>query len=119
MALAYLQLTNLPASSTADMLLDADQGASELRKVVRPSRVTMAIVATDAAVELEVRAGLRSVVGRSQLPSGGTIAVFPNLDQQAFSFLAASFEDIQVLVRETAAAAVSDIMLTFSVEPIR
>ena len=118
MALSYLQITNITASSTQDMLLNAVQGASELRKIVRPSRVTMAIVATAADIELEVKAGLRTVVGRSQCPSGGTISVFPNLQDQAFSFFAASFEDIQVLVRENSAAGTTDIMLTFSVDPI-
>ncbi len=118
MALQYIQLTDLAANATVDLLVNGNQGSTELRKVVRPSQITMAIVATAVGVELEVKAGLRTVVPRSQIPAGGTISVFPNLDQQAFSFFAASFEDVQVLVRETAGAATTDIMLTFSINPI-
>jgi hypothetical protein len=118
MALQMLQLTNMPANATRDMMLDADQGATELRKIVRPSKIVMAIVATVATIELEVKAGLRSVVPRSQLETGGTASVFPNLDQKAFTVFAGSFEDIQVLVRDIGGAGTGEIMLTIDVTPI-
>jgi hypothetical protein len=66
----------------------------------------------------QVFAGNRTIVHRSALEGGGTDGVFPNLDQKAFSFLAAAGEKLSVPVRETAAAGTVDVMLVISVEPI-
>jgi hypothetical protein len=115
----YLHYQNVAANAVIDMMRDAISGESQTRFVNRPSKVTMAIVASAAAAaEFEVFAGNRTIVHRSALEGGGTDGVFPNLDQKAFSFLAAAGEKLSVPVRETAAAGTVDVMLVISVEPI-
>jgi hypothetical protein len=118
MASAFLTITNLAASSVADFMLGADQGASNLRFIKGPKRVTYAADATAAEAELEVFSGARTVQERSLLDAGGTAGVVPNLQQKAQSFLAADGEVLQFRVRETAAAGTVDCNLFVSVDPI-
>lgn len=114
----YLMLSNIPANAVRDLMKDADTGESDLRTVWQPSRVTFACVASAVGIELEVFSGERQVVNRSTLEAGGTTGVYPNLDQKALSFLAAGGEQLKFRVRETAAAATTDIMLVINVEPL-
>lgn len=114
----FILLSNLGANAVADMMLDGDTGATNLRFLSRPSRITVAIEANAVGVEIQIRVGQRTVVGRSSLDAGGTTGVFPNLDQKAFTFFGAISEIIEVEVREIAAVATTDIMLTISVQPV-
>lgn len=114
----YLQQTDLGALSTNDLMVDADTGEAQSRFVgLRPARVTMAIVADAVGVELEIYSGTRQIVPRSQVPAGGTVGVFPNLNEQAFSFFAAAGEKLRVILRETANVATTDVMATVDVAP--
>ena len=115
----YLHYQNVAANAVIDMMVNAISGESQARFVTRPSKVTMALEASAAAsAEFQVFSGSRTIVARSACDGGGTDGVFPNIDQKAFSFLAAAGEKISVPVRETAGAGTVDIMLTVSVEPI-
>lgn len=115
----YLHYQNIAANAVIDMMRDAISGESQARFVTRPSKVTMAIIASAAAsVEFEVFSGSRTVVARSAMDGGGTDGQFPNINEKAFSFLAAQGEKLSVPCRETAAAGTVDVMLVVSVEPI-
>lgn len=115
----YLHYQNVAANAVIDMMRDAISGESQARFVTRPSKVTMAIEASAAAsAEFQVFSGSRTIVARSAVDGGGTDGVFPNINEKAFSFLAAAGEKISVPVRETAGAGTVDIMLTVSVEAI-
>lgn len=119
MSTEYLMLSNIPANAVRDMMVNADTGESDSRFVGRPSQVTFAIVASAVGIELEVRSGDRTVVPRSTLEAGGTTGVYPNIDQKAVSFFAAAGEKLRFTVRETAAAATTDIMLSIDITPLR
>lgn len=118
MASAFLTITNLAANAVNDFMLDADQGASNLRFVKGAKRVTYAADANAAAsAELEIFSGARTVQERSALDGGGTAGVVPNLQQKAQSFFAADGEVLQFRVRETAGAGTVDCNLFVSVDP--
>ncbi|MHC4648789.1 MAG: hypothetical protein ACYTBJ_25305, partial [Planctomycetota bacterium] len=87
---AFLTLTNLAANAVNDMMLNADQGASNIRFIKRPSRVTFALDANAASAEYEVYAGGRNVVTRSAVDAGGTAAVVPDIEAKGVAFLAAA-----------------------------
>lgn len=118
MATEYLMLSNIPANAVRDMMRDADTGEADSRFVGRPSQVTYAIVASAVGIELEVRSGERTIVPRSTLEAGGTTGVYPNIDQKAVTFYAAAGEKLIFRVRETAAAATTDIMLSIDITPV-
>jgi hypothetical protein len=118
MATEYLMLTNIPANAVRDLMVSGDSGEADSRFVGRPSQVTFACHATAVGIELEVRSGERTVVSRSTLEAGATTGVFPNLDQKAVQFYAAAGEKLRFQVRETAAAATTDVMLSVDVTPI-
>lgn len=114
----YLMQSNLAANSINDLMTDADTGASNARFIKRPSRVTMAIQANAAGIELQVLAGEREVVGRSTLDLGGTTGEYPNINEKGFSFYAATGEILSVVLRETAGVATTDVMMAFDVQPV-
>ncbi len=118
MALEYLMQSNLAANSTNDLMTDADTGEAQTRFVTRASRVTMAIEASAVGIEVEVYAGIRNVVPRSTLDSGGTTGVFPNVNEKAFSFLAAAGEKLRLVLREIAGVATVDVMAVVDVTPL-
>lgn len=112
-----LTLTNIPANAIKDFLLDADQGASNLRFVGEPSHVVYVINANAAGVEYEVFASGRRVVERSAVPAGGTAGVFPPINEQAEDFYAAAGDIIEFKLRETTGVATTDCNLNISIEP--
>ena len=119
MANKRLTITNIPAGAIRDFMLDADQGATNLRFVSVPSRVTY-VVNTNAAVggaEYEIFSGGRRVLERSAIPVGGTPGVFPPLNEQGETFDAAGGDILEFKVRETGAVATSDINLNISIDP--
>ena len=117
MPLTQLYVLNLAANAVADMLLDSETGASNMRFVKRPSKCILAIEADAVGIEWRVTAGSRVVVERSTLDASGTDGQFPNLDQKAITFFAAAGEILSIELREIAASATTDIMATLSVEP--
>lgn len=118
MATEFLMQTDLAANSFNDLMVDADTGESQLRFITRPSRVTMAIVASAVGVTLEISSGGRTVVPRSTLEAGGTTGTFPNLSDKAFSFMAAAGEKLRVAVSEIAGTATTDVMATIDVTAV-
>ena len=114
---AFLTITNLAANTVADFMLNADQGASNIRFIKRPSRVTFAMDATAFQAEYEVYSGGRNVVTRSAVDAGGTAANVPDLQAKAVSFLAAAGEILEFRVRETAGAGTVDLNLFIDVSP--
>jgi hypothetical protein len=116
--LEYLMQSDLAINSVNDLMTDADTGEAQARFVTRPSRVTVAIEADAVGVELEIFAGARTAVPRSTLDAGGTVGVFPNINEKAFSFFAASGEKLRFIMRETAGVATTDVMAAVSVDPI-
>lgn len=118
MATEFLMQTDLAANSFNDLMTDADTGESQLRFITRPSRVTMAIVASAVGITLEIQSGGRTVVPRSTLEAGGTTGVFPNLSDKAFSFMAAAGEKLRVAISEIAGTATTDVMATIDVTAV-
>ena len=114
----FLEIDNLAANAVQDMMVNALTGEAQLRFINRPSKVTAAIVADAVGVELQIFAGARTIVPRSTLEAGGTVGVFPNLNEKAFAFLAAQNEILRFIIREVAGVATTDIMLTVDVEAI-
>lgn len=114
----WLTLTNLPANAIRDLMLDADQGATNLRFISFPSQVTFALNATAVGVEYEVYSGGRRVIERSAIEAGATAGVFPNLDQKGQTFYAAAGDILEFKVRETTGVATTDINMAISVEPV-
>jgi len=116
-----LTLTNIPANALRDFMLDADQGATNLRFIGSPSEVVYVLNANAAGIEYEVFCGdatgqMRRVVERSAVPAGGTAGVFPPLNEQAEQFYAAAGEIIEFKLRETTGVATTDLNLNISVE---
>ncbi|MEE8504493.1 MAG: hypothetical protein V3T26_08615 [candidate division NC10 bacterium] len=114
----YLEIDNLAANAVADLMVDALTGEAQTRFVNRPSKITVALVANAVGVELQIFAGARTIVPRSTLEAGGTTGVFPNINQKAFSFLAAQGEVLRLIIREIAGVATTDIMAVVDSEPI-
>lgn len=115
-----LTITNLAANAIKDFMLDADQGASNLRFVPVPSQVVYVLNGNHAAggAEYEIFASGRRVVERSAIPNGGTAGLFPPLNEQAETFLAAGGDILEFKVRETGGVATSDLNLNMSIEPL-
>lgn len=114
----FLEIDNIPANAVRDLMVDALTGEAQSRFVSSPSRVTVAVLADAVGVELQITSGERTIVPRSTLDSAGTLGQFPNLDQKAFSFLAAGGEILRFILREIAGVATTDVMCTVDVEPI-
>ena len=114
----FLEVDNIAANASVDLMVDALTGEAQSRFIDRPSRVTVAILADAVGVELQTFSGLRTIVGRSTLDSSGTLGQFPNLDQKAFSYLAAGGEIQRFILREIAGATTTDVMGTVDVEPL-
>lgn len=118
MATEYLMLENLVANSFNDLMTDADTGESQLRFVTRPSRVTIAIEADAVGIVMEIQSGGRTVVPRSTLDAGGTVGVFPNIREKAFTFPAAAGEKLRIALTEEAGTATTDVMAMVDVTPL-
>lgn len=119
MANKRLTITNLPAGAIRDFLLDADQGATNLRFIAVPSRVTYVINGNHAVggAEYEIISGGRRVLERSAIPNGATAGLFPPLNEQGETFDAAGGDIVEFKVRETGAVATTDLNLNISIEP--
>jgi len=118
MPLKRLTLTNIPANAIRDLMLDADQGATNLRFIGAPSMVTYVINANAVGIEYEIFASGRRTVERAAVPAGGTAGVFPALNEQAETFPAAAGDILEFKVRETTGVATTDINLAIAVEPL-
>lgn len=118
MATEFLLLSNLGANATQDMMVNADTGEADARFIQFPSEVTVAIEASAVGVQLNITSGGRTIVERSTLGAGGTTGVFPNINEQAFQFLAAAGDKLRMTVTETAGVATTDVMATVDVTPI-
>ena len=115
----FLEIDNIPANAVRDLMVDALTGEAQSRFVERPSKITTALLADAVGVELQIFSGSRTIVPRSTLDAAGTLGQFPNLDQKAFSFLAAGGEILRFILREISGVATTDVMCTVDVEPLR
>ena len=118
MSVEFLEVDNIASGATVDIFVDALTGESQSRFIDRASQVTIAIEADAVGIELTLTSGKRTIVPRSTLDAGGTVGVFPNINEKAFSFFAAAGEILRGFLRETAAVATTDVMATVSVDPI-
>jgi len=114
----FLLASNVGANAVIDLMEDSDTGAVPSRFIDRPSRVTVAIEATDVGFELQIFSGSRTVVPRSSLSAGGVVGIFPNVNEIGFSFFAAAGEQLQLVIRNTTATATFDIMGSIDISPI-
>jgi len=111
-----LTITNIAANGVLDFMLDADQGAQNLRFVGGAgAEITYAADATAVGVELEILSGSRSIQERSAVDASGVAGVPPNLDQKAVSFLALPGEILQFRLREVGGLATTDLNLFIAV----
>ena len=114
----FLQLTNIAANAVQDLMVNADTGEADARFIEEPSEVTLAILANAVGIELSINSGQRVIVARSTLDSSGTTGQFPNINEKAFSWLAAAGEKLRISCRETTGVSSTDVMGSISVEPI-
>jgi len=113
-------VSNIPANAVRDIFLQADTGESQLRFVPTDFNsyiLTFAIVASAVGIELSLLAGERTLIKRSTLEAGGTTGVYPNMDQKAMSFEVYGGEILSSVLRETAGAATTDVMMAASLDP--
>lgn len=115
----FLEIDNIAANATVDLMVNALTGEAQSRFINRPSKITVAILADAVGVELQIFSGTRTIVPRSTLDASGTVGQFPNLDQKAFSYLAATGEVQRFILQEVAGVATTDVMGTVDVEPLR
>jgi hypothetical protein len=87
-----LTIAAIGAGATVDMLTGATTGVSRQRRPTRPTRYTFAIV--------------------------HTAGVFPNLNEKAYSFDVAAFEDIQFRVFDASGAGGAIAMLSLASEAL-
>lgn len=113
-----ITMTNIPANAIRDFMLDGDQAATNLRFIGQPSVVTYVINANAVGLEYEVYASGRRVVERAAVPAGGTVGVFPALNEQAEQFAAAAGDILEFKIRETTGVATTDSNLAIAVEPM-
>jgi len=118
MATEFLLLSNLAANATVDLMTGADTGEADARFIQFASQVTVAIEASAVGIQLNITSGGRTIVERSTLGAGGTTGVFPNVNEQAFQFLAAAGDKLRMPVTEIAGVATTDVMATVDIEPI-
>ena len=111
----HIFLTNLAANVVKDMMLDSDQGASNIRFVGRPSSVTFALTANAATVEYEVYTGGRVQVERSGIDASGTAGQAPKLNEKGQQFFAAAGDILEFRVRETGGVATTDLQMSIDV----
>lgn len=116
----FVTATNVGIGARLDLLLSADQGEQTARDIKRPSRLSYAIDSdqTDVVYEIRVGSSLGStqVVGRSQVPSGGTLSVMPDLQAAGITVLLPTGT---LVVEVTGGAAAADINFPFQIVPIR
>lgn len=118
MATEFLLLSNLTANSTVDLMTGADTGEADARFIQFASQVTVAIEASAVGIQLNITSGGRTIVERSTLGAGGTTGVFPNINEQAFQFLAAAGDKLRMPVTEIAGVMTTDVMATVDIEPL-
>lgn len=114
----FLEVDNIAANAVRDLMVDAVTGEADSRFVTQPSIVTIAILANAVGIELQITAGERVIVARSNLDSSGTTGQFPNINEKAFQFAAAAGEKLRVSLRETAGVATTDVMASVDITPL-
>jgi hypothetical protein len=105
-------LSNLAANGRADLLVDGDLGESDRRFVSRSGMMTFAVVASAVGITLSIRSQYRTIAPLQAVEAGGTTGVFPDMQQKGIVLPVYAGEKLIFEVRETAAAATTDIMLT-------
>ncbi len=116
----FVTATNVGIGARLDVLLSADQGAQTVRDIKRPSRLQYAINSDQTDVVYEIRVGsslgVTQVVGRSQVPSGGTLSVMPDLQAAGQSV---NLPTGTLVVEVTGGAAAADINFPYAINALR
>lgn len=112
MAAENILLSNLAALTTADMMVDGDQGESDRRFCAADGRMTYAIHASAVGIVLAIRSQFRTIAPRQSVEAGATTGVFPNMTEKGISVDVFAGEKLIFEVRETANVATTDIMLS-------
>lgn len=112
MAAEQILLSNLAALTTADMMVDGDQGESDRRFVAADGIMTYAIHANAVGIVLAVRSQYRTIAPRQAVEAGATTGVFPNMTEKGVQAQVFAGEKLIFEVRETANVATTDIMLS-------
>jgi hypothetical protein len=120
MSQQFLEITDLTANATVDLMTGADQGEAHGRfHDQRPARQTLLLRATAAQAEVQVFAGNRQVVFPSPVCIGGVAATVPPRNTTVpMSWVVASNEITRVLIRETAGAGTVDIQGLLETTPL-
>lgn len=118
MSIEFLEVDNIPANAVRDLMIDAVTGEADSRFIEEASEVTLAILANAVGIELSITSGKRVIVARSTLDASGTTGQFPNINEKAFSWLAAAGEKTRIQLRELTGVATTDVMGAISVEPL-
>lgn len=115
----FLTLTNVAAGARSDVFRNADQGEQAVREIRRPSRLQYAIDSDQADAVYEIRVGsslgITTVVGRSQVPAGGTLGTMPDLSATGQTV---ALPTGTLVVEVTAGAAISDFNFPFAIDAI-
>lgn len=112
MASEQIILSNLAALSTADLMVDGDQGESDRRFVPENGVMTYAVHASAVGIVYSIRSQFRTIAPRQAVEAGATTGVFPNMTEKGIQVAVFGGEKIVFEVRETANVATTDIMLS-------
>jgi hypothetical protein len=98
---------NIAANATTRPLQD---DAWQYRRLPFPAFVEMSIIATAIGLVYTFYSGTDTLAQEQVVSAGGTDGVLPDLDKPLHEDLAATFDELTLIIRETAGAATNDAM---------
>ncbi len=82
----------------------------QYRRLPFPALVEFSIIATAIGLVYTFYSGTDTLAEEAPVPAGGTDGVMPAFDQPMVEDLAAAFDELKLIIRETAGAATNDAM---------
>lgn len=98
---------NVTASSTIRPLSD---NAWQYRRLPFAALVEAAVIADEIGFLLTFYSGTDTLAEEQPLSAGGTDGVMPRFDQPQLEDLAAPFDELKMIIRETQATGTGDVM---------
>lgn len=98
---------NIGANATTRPLSD---DAWQYRRLPFHALVEFAVVATAIGLVYSFFSGTDTLAQEAPMPAGGTDGVMPDFDKPMGEDLAAPFDELSLVIRETAGAATNDAM---------